>query len=163
MKPALGWLVPLAGGDAIPLLKDQVVIGRRPDCDIQLGFANVSGRHCELRFSQGGWTVKDLGSTNGVKVNGARVERKRLASGDSITLARRHHYRIEFDQVDGAAAMVDEEGTDESIFSKSLLEKAGLARPAKPIEFDSDIYDEDAEPIPDIHPRRPPMKEEQDG
>ena len=43
-----GELIPVGGGDPIPLMKEQLVIGRREKCDIVLRFANVSGEHCEL-------------------------------------------------------------------------------------------------------------------
>jgi pSer/pThr/pTyr-binding forkhead associated (FHA) protein len=47
---------------------------------------NVSRRHAEVRRDGDGWVVSDLGSTNGVKVNGRRVEEAPLAEGDEITL-----------------------------------------------------------------------------
>lgn len=140
-----GYFVPLGGGDPIPLLKERIMIGRRPDCDIRLAFSNVSGRHCELRFDSGSWVVKDLHSTNGVKVNGIRVEKKRLVPGDEVTIARRHHYRIQFEIEDHGAYREDEE--DDNILSAPLLERAGLQKPARPLELDSDILDEDESPL----------------
>jgi len=48
---------------------------------------NVSRHHAELRRSpRGEWTIADLGSTNGVKVNGRRVGSTRLKAGDQVTL-----------------------------------------------------------------------------
>jgi len=48
---------------------------------------NISRRHAELRRGPtGDWQVVDLGSTNGVKVNGRRVESSRLSPGDEVTL-----------------------------------------------------------------------------
>jgi pSer/pThr/pTyr-binding forkhead associated (FHA) protein len=79
-------LVPVGGGDPIPLLKETLVIGRRESCDICLRFPNVSGRHCELNFEDGIWSIRDLGSTNGTKVNGTLVKQHRLRDGDEITL-----------------------------------------------------------------------------
>src|SRR5207245_361620 len=52
-EPMYGELVPLGGGDAIPLLKKKLVIGRRENCDIVLRFPNISARHCELTLTQG--------------------------------------------------------------------------------------------------------------
>ena len=49
--------------------------------------SNISRRHAELRqASNGDWAVRDLGSTNGVKINGRRVDSARLAPGDEVTL-----------------------------------------------------------------------------
>jgi Protein of unknown function (DUF3662)/FHA domain len=64
----------------------RVVIGRSRDCDIQLADANVSRRHAELRQEGAAYWIVDLGSTNGMEVNGKRVKRAKLRSGDTITL-----------------------------------------------------------------------------
>jgi hypothetical protein len=64
----------------------RVVIGRSRDCDIVMADPNVSRRHAELRREQDGWSVVDLGSTNGIKVNGQRVDQASLNDGDRITL-----------------------------------------------------------------------------
>lgn len=62
-------------------------IGRSRACDVVLEDANVSRRHAEIRPRGGGWIVADLGSTNGVAVNGARIEQAHaLRSGDRIEL-----------------------------------------------------------------------------
>jgi hypothetical protein len=64
----------------------RVVIGRSRDCDIQLSDANVSRRHAEVRQEGASYWVVDLGSTNGMEVNGKRVKRAKLRDGDTITL-----------------------------------------------------------------------------
>ena len=64
----------------------KVVIGRSRDCDIQLADSNVSRRHAELRQEGASYWIVDLGSTNGMEVNGKRVKRAKLRSGDTITL-----------------------------------------------------------------------------
>jgi hypothetical protein len=62
-------------------------IGRSRDADCVLRDPNVSRHHAELRRSPAGdWTIADLGSTNGIKVNGRRVGSTRLESGDQVTL-----------------------------------------------------------------------------
>jgi hypothetical protein len=63
------------------------LIGRSRDCDVVLADANVSRRHAEIRPSPAGWTIADLGSTNGVLVNGHRVSGSELLRpGDRIAL-----------------------------------------------------------------------------
>ena len=70
-------LVPPGGG----------TLGRSRDCDVVLDDAGVSRRHAELRPGPDGWTVADLGSTNGVRVNGVQVRGVQLLrSGDRIEL-----------------------------------------------------------------------------
>jgi Protein of unknown function (DUF3662)/FHA domain len=66
--------------------KRNVVLGRSRDCDIQLTDANVSRRHAELRQEGASYWIVDLGSTNGMEVNGKRVKRAKLRSGDTVTL-----------------------------------------------------------------------------
>jgi hypothetical protein len=65
------------------------VIGRSREADVVIEDPNVSRRHAEVRPSGGSWIVRDLGSTNGVKVNGRRVDPSRpqsLKPGDTIEL-----------------------------------------------------------------------------
>jgi hypothetical protein len=64
----------------------RVVIGRSRDCDIQLSDANASRRHAELRQEGASYWIVDLGSTNGMEVNGRRVKRAKLRDGDTITI-----------------------------------------------------------------------------
>jgi hypothetical protein len=68
------------------LTGDQLVLGRSRDCDVVLDDPNVSRRHAELRREAGSWVIVDLGSTNGIKVNGHRTESARLEPGDEIGL-----------------------------------------------------------------------------
>jgi hypothetical protein len=64
----------------------RVLIGRSKECDIQLTDPNVSRRHAELRQEGMTYWIVDLGSTNGVEVDGRRTKRAKLADGDSFTL-----------------------------------------------------------------------------
>jgi hypothetical protein len=65
----------------------RATIGRSKDAECVLRDPNVSRRHAELRRSDSGdWTIADLGSTNGVKVNGRRVASTRLSPGDRVTM-----------------------------------------------------------------------------
>jgi hypothetical protein len=63
-------------------------IGRSRDCDVVMADANVSRRHAQvLPLAAGTWTIADLGSTNGVLVNGRRVSgSEQLTTGDRIVL-----------------------------------------------------------------------------
>jgi hypothetical protein len=62
-------------------------IGRSRDCDIVLEDSGISRRHAEIRPGAGSWTLADLGSTNGVRVNGRRLEGAQpLSAGDRVEL-----------------------------------------------------------------------------
>jgi hypothetical protein len=74
---------------------EKFVIGRARECDLVLDDPNVSRRHAELRPEEGGWAVHDLGSTNGIKLNGRRSPGGRLSPGDEITLGLS---RLKFEQ-----------------------------------------------------------------
>jgi hypothetical protein len=64
----------------------RVMIGRSRECDIVVNDPNVSRRHIELRRGERGWAAVDLGSTNGMKINGRRVSHAELEPGDRITI-----------------------------------------------------------------------------
>jgi FhaA, N-terminal domain/FHA domain len=75
-------------GKPYELSRDVVVLGRSRECDITLDDANVSRRHAEVRRQNGSWWVVDLGSTNGIEVNGKRTDRAQLEHDDRIVLGR---------------------------------------------------------------------------
>src|SRR5262245_26370874 len=117
-----GELVPIGGGDAIPLISEVMTIGRRQTCDIRLNFQNISGTHCELSLRNGVWHLRDLGSTNGVKVNGDRTLRRPLRPGDEIGIAN-HKYTIQY-QLPAGRTFEDVFAEEEDVFGQSLMEKA---------------------------------------
>jgi FhaA, N-terminal domain/FHA domain len=68
------------------ITKASVVLGRSREADVRVADVNVSRRHAELRQEGAGYWIVDLGSTNGLEINGKRVERARVRDGDRITL-----------------------------------------------------------------------------
>lgn len=70
------------------LVKDEVTVGKLPDCDIELHDNTVSRMHCKFVRRGGAFHLVDLKSTNGTFVNGRRVEEKSLVVGDHITVGR---------------------------------------------------------------------------
>jgi FHA domain len=123
-----GELIPLGGGDPIPLLKKQLLAGRRESCDIVLRFANVSAHHCQFFVENGYWYVRD-NSKNGVKINDTRIEKeqpRRLDPGDIISIAK-HKYRVEYDPAElGAIGPPPADNLSQEILRESLLSRAGL-------------------------------------
>ncbi|HEY4280261.1 MAG TPA: DUF3662 and FHA domain-containing protein [Conexibacter sp.] len=75
----------VAGGKRMVVGAGGATIGRSRDCDIVLNDGNVSRQHAEVRPRGDGWMIADLGSTNGVTVNGSRIEQAQLLrAGDRI-------------------------------------------------------------------------------
>jgi hypothetical protein len=70
--------------------KEEFLVGRARDCDLRLEENTISGRHAKILNVEDHYEVEDLQSTNGTFLNGMRVTRKRLRSGD----------RVKFDQVE---------------------------------------------------------------
>jgi hypothetical protein len=77
----------VAAGQRIELSGSGLVLGRSRSCDVVLEDPNASRRHAAVRPVSGGWQVEDLGSTNGVSVNGRPiVGQQLLTKGDVISL-----------------------------------------------------------------------------
>jgi adenylate cyclase len=124
----LGELIPVGGGDPIPLLKQALLIGRRESCDVVLRFHNVSAHHCQLLVVGGYWYAKDLNSRNGIKINGVRTREKRLDPGDELAIAK-HRYTLKYDPaLIGAIGPPPAEDilSAKDVLHKSLLNRAGL-------------------------------------
>lgn len=88
-------LVALDEGPDIPLDRAMVVVGRHPECDSRLESLRVSRHHCCMTPESGDLLVRDLGSTNGIRINGQRVSNGRLKSGDELSIA---HLRYRYER-----------------------------------------------------------------
>lgn len=140
-KRFLGKLTPHAGGDPIALMEEVIVLGRGHDCGIRLKYSTVSTEHCRLSFRDGYWSVCDLGSRNGIRINGQPATEDWLMPGDILSLGK---LRFEIDyqpKSDELPPEFDVTG------GKSLLEKAGLE---KVLESEANpswlVTDQDPEP-----------------
>ena len=63
-----------------------VTIGRHPDCDVVLKDKAASRRHAQIKGKDGHFTLTDLGSTNGTRLNGQTIQSRVLEDGDRITI-----------------------------------------------------------------------------
>src|SRR5688500_8972888 len=79
-------LLALTDGPSILLDKPILLLGRHPECDIQLNSRKVSRRHCCIAQVHDYLVVRDLGSTNGIRINGNRVLEGKLQEGDELTV-----------------------------------------------------------------------------
>lgn len=81
-------LVPIEQGKPIVLDKPIVLVGRHPDCDaVILNSRKISRKHCAVALVNNKFVVRDLGSMNGVWVNGTRVENQApVGFGDELMI-----------------------------------------------------------------------------
>jgi predicted component of type VI protein secretion system len=79
-------LLALDDGPSILLDKPILLLGRHPECDIQIDSRKISRRHCCIAQVNDYLVVRDLGSTNGLRINGERVLEGRLTEGDELTI-----------------------------------------------------------------------------
>lgn len=91
VEPALAAAASLviheSGGErSLALVADVVTIGRLPDCEVVIADKGASRRHAQIRHEDGAYTLTDLGSTNGTRLNGQTVQTRELADGDRITI-----------------------------------------------------------------------------
>ena len=130
----LGVLRPVGGGDPIPMVKDELTVGRRRTNDICLDFENVSGKHCSLRLENGVWLIRDVGSRNGTTVNGQNVLGERGVMPDDEVGIAGHLFHVDYvpaSTVMATKALLGEE-LAEPRQRKSLMELAGLESDSAP-------------------------------
>lgn len=128
-------LVALDDGPSILLDKPILLIGRHPECDIQIESRKISRRHCCIAQVSDYLVIRDLGSTNGIRINGARMQEGRLAEGDEVLIGA-SRYRVSWDELqDAGPPTADPESSvnaDEDDFLEASEEPVPLAEPGKP-------------------------------
>ncbi len=82
-------LVPINAGSAPVVLisRPVILIGRHLECDVRIDSPQVSRRHCCLAMAYDRLVIRDLGSSNGVRVNGQIVDEAHLNLGDEVAIA----------------------------------------------------------------------------
>lgn len=91
------FLISISGretGHAIPLKGKRLVIGRDASCDLVIDSPHVSRMHAELFWKNAEIFIKDLGSTNGVFINGNKVSEISLQSGDKILIGTQMYFKF---------------------------------------------------------------------
>lgn len=90
-------LLALNDGPSILVDKPILLLGRHPECDIQIDSRKISRRHCCIAQVNDYLVVRDLDSTNGVRINGNRVSEGRLDAGDELAVGSLR-YRVTWDE-----------------------------------------------------------------
>jgi pSer/pThr/pTyr-binding forkhead associated (FHA) protein len=127
-------LLALTDGPSILLDKPILLLGRHGECDIQLNSRKVSRRHCCIAQVNDYLVVRDLGSTNGVRINGQRVAEGRLKAGDELTLGN-FRYQVYLEGPSAEQPRLAAGRSDESVLEAAdqpvPLDEA-TAAPARP-------------------------------
>jgi pSer/pThr/pTyr-binding forkhead associated (FHA) protein len=95
-------LIPLHGGDPIEIGRDLCLVGRQDDCDIRINHKSISKQHCVIVKTDGALLLRDLGSTNGTRVNHQRVRRAALVPNDIVAFAA-FQFRVVYGPADPSA------------------------------------------------------------
>lgn len=122
-------LLALTDGPSILLDKPILLIGRHGECDIQLNSRKVSRRHCCIAQVNDYLIVRDLGSTNGVRINGQRVLEGKLKAGDELTVGNFRYQLF----LEGPSALAGPPPVRMPMVDDSVLEAAD-----EPIPLDDD-------------------------
>lgn len=136
-------LVALSEGPNILLDKPILLLGRHPECDIQLNSRKISRRHCVIAQVTSYLVVRDLGSTNGIRVNGVRVLEGKLKAGDELTVGN-FRYQIAWDDARPASTPVRTSGKPAN---GSNLAVPPLPR-TEPADEDDELLESCDEPVP---------------
>ena len=106
----LFWLQPDSSIIEFPLKAEQNLIGRTSRCDVRIKHPGISAEHAVIRVLPGSATVEDLGSTNGTRVNGKKIELHTLRHGDQIGVGRER--LMYFAELDEAAKFMQPESIE---------------------------------------------------
>ncbi len=79
-------LLSLTDGPSILIDRPILLFGRHQECDVQLNSKKISRRHCVLAQVNDYLVIRDLGSTNGIRINGHKVNEGKLVPGDELMI-----------------------------------------------------------------------------
>jgi pSer/pThr/pTyr-binding forkhead associated (FHA) protein len=116
-------LIPLDGTQPIDLVKDLTLVGRKAECDLCLPHKSVSKMHCVIVKTDGVLLIRDLGSTNGSRVNGQRVRRAALLPNDQLSIAA-YKFQVSFGPEEASLQPQDHTQHLDAKEVASLLHKA---------------------------------------
>jgi predicted component of type VI protein secretion system len=149
-------LVPLDGGAPIEIAKDLVLVGRKEDCDLRLDHKSISKLHCVIVKTDGLLLLRDLGSTNGTRVNGQRIRRAALLPNDQLQIAS-VRFSVQFGPDEPPAAPDDYTQQLDGRDLARLVERAGPHEPESD-SSDAEIPVVRTNALPDHYPEAAPAK-----
>lgn len=148
-------LVPLDGAEPIEIAKDLMLVGRKEDCDLRLDHKSVSKMHCVIARTGGILVVRDLGSTNGTRVNGGRVRRAILMHNDKLSVAG-FEFRVSLGPAEQPVSVHDHTQQLDAKEVAHLLRQLGT-RSSKPPDLPPLAVQQNQ--LPDAYPEDRPKKD----
>lgn len=139
-------LLALDSGPSILLDKPILLLGRHPECDIQIDSRKISRRHCCIAQVSDYLVVRDLGSTNGIRINGIRVIEGRLISGDELTIGNAR-YKVTWDALPVPAAPPPA-GTVAPAVPLASARKLTVREPSPVAGIEDELLESCDEPVP---------------
>jgi predicted component of type VI protein secretion system len=143
-------LIPLDGTPPIEIAKDLTLVGRKEECDLCLNHKSVSKMHCVIVKTDGLLLLRDLGSTNGTRVNGQRVRRAALLPNDQLSIAG-YKYRVHLGPDDRPVAGHDHTQHLDANEVADLLRKGEVRTPVSDSGHLPAIPLQ-PNPLPDVYP-----------
>jgi predicted component of type VI protein secretion system len=140
-------LVALTEGPSILLDKPILLVGRHHECDVQIESRKISRRHCCIAQVNDYLVVRDLGSTNGIRINGTRVPEGRLAEQDVLTIGTLR-YQVTWDAALAAAAPQHEAFAGDDSVLEDADEPVPLEEPGRPLPGRARRQDKPDKPPP---------------
>lgn len=141
-------LIALNEGNNILLDKPILLVGRDPECDVQIESRKISRRHCVIAQVNDYLVVRDLESTNGIRVNGVRVQEGKLRGNDELTIGS-SRYRVSWDLVPALPPARDGDDPPTPTLRGEVVDVDSLGSDDAVFEFDSSdepvALEEDAE------------------
>ncbi len=143
-------LSPLIKGTApvIALHRPVLLVGRHIECDVRLDSPKVSRRHCCLAMAYDRVLIRDLGSRNGVRVNGRVVDESRLRCGDELAIGP-VLFRLEAEPVENRPSAASNTARPASAASSATSAQRHPQSPATTVPSPAD-HDFDLVPLDDI-------------
>ncbi|SRR5579883_381511 len=145
-------LLALDHGPSILLDKPILLLGRHPECDIQIDSRKISRRHCCIAQVSDYLVVRDLGSTNGIRINGIRINEGRLTPGDELTIGN-YRYKVSWEAVPAAAVPSQSSPQSPPPLGKGAIadgkaRKPTIREPSPVASLEDELLESCDEPVP---------------
>ncbi len=124
-------LVALNEGPSVLLDKPILLLGRHQECDIQLNSRKVSRRHCCIAQVRDYLVIRDLCSTNGIRINGHKVLEGQLKHGDEVTIGN-FQFRVNWPGHSDSGGPDDKPWSEKHLPAMAVL--TGSGGPGNPLE-----------------------------